>query len=170
MQVSQRGKIIQIQPSQKLPLKRVGRDVGLLLLLIWGLFAFFTLLQSQPAGPLAPYFIALTAFILIAVFLGLVLRYRRHYLHIVFDAQQKILSTRGIWWYRTISFDDIDCLRLHKYRYKRGQFLFRLEAVLRAGKTIAIIRDVPQSEPLYRLGKKLDRIARIPFEAPEQPD
>lgn len=166
MQVSQKGNIIHIQPTAKLPLKRIGRDLGLLLCLIWGLFAYFTLFQSQPAAGLAPYFIALTFFILISLFVGLFLRHTRHYQHILFDAHQKILSTKGFGRQTVIPFDDITTLRLHKYRYKRGQSLYRLEAVRVSQKTFAIIRDVPHPEPLYSLGKKMGKMSRIPFEAP----
>ena len=170
MQISQKGNIIHIQPTAKLPLWRIGRDVGLLLCLIWGLFAFFTLFQSQPAAGLAPYFIALTLFILISLFVGLFLRHTRHYQHILFDAHQRILSARGMGRQRTIPFDDIEALHLHKYHYKRGHFLFRLEAVLGVKKTFAIIRDVPQPEPLHELGKKMGKMSRIPFEAPALDD
>jgi len=166
MQVSQKGKIVHIQPTAKLPVWRIARDAGLLLVLIWGLFAFFSLFQSQPTAALAPYFIALSAFILIALLFGLLLRHSRHYRPIVFDAHQRSLSAKGLGRQKMIPFDDITALRLHEYRYKRGQSLYRLEAVRVSQKTFAIIRDVPHPEPLYSLGKKMGKMSRIPFEAP----
>ena len=66
-----------------------------------------------------------------------------------------------------IPFDDITALRLHKSRYKGGQSLYRLEAVRVSQKTFDIIRDVSHPEPLYSLGKKMGKMSRIPFEAPD---
>ena len=165
MEIIQDGKTILIQAPGKLPTKRILGEAGVVLSLIWGLFAVGFLFFSPKSRGLFPYFVTITLFLIIPLIFGLVLRKARHFSEVLFDANENMLTTKGILRRQEIPFESITEFNIKRCRYRSGSFLFQLNAVLISGKSLPLIRDVPDPRSLHPLGKKLGRLTQKPFQA-----
>ena len=163
MEVLEKEKTLSIKAGQRFPIKKILVDAGIVLILIWGIFTYLVLFLSQEGKELFPYFIAITLLLVGPLVSGILLRQSRHYREIIFDGERGVLSLKGVWNWRQLSFHEIKALQVEKYRFKRNILLYRLDVVLSSGKTIRLIRDVPEKEALNSLGKKMGALLKKPF-------
>ncbi len=158
MEVIEKGKTISVHGTEKVPVKKIVVDAAIVLIVIWGVFAFLVLYFRQPSRGLLPYFIAITFLLFVPLVSGLLIRQSRYHRDIVFDGEKKVLSLKGIWRVWQISFDEIREFQVKKYRLKRDIFLYRLDVRLASGKIRRLIHDVPDKEVLSSLGEKVGRL------------
>ncbi len=163
MEVLEKGKTLSIKAVQRFPIKKVLVDAGIVLILIWGIFAYLVLFLSQKGAEILPYFIAIALLLIVPLVAGILIRQSRQYSEIVFDGESGVLSLKGVWSRRHVSFGEIKGLQVNKYRFKRYVFLYRLDVVLSSGKTLRLIQEVPDKEALYSLGKKAGDLIKKPF-------
>jgi len=163
MEVLEKGKTLSIKAGQRFPIKKTLVDAGIVLILIWGIFTYLVLFLSQQDRELFPYFIAITLLLVVPLVSGILIRQSRHYREIVFDGERDMLSLKGVWGWRQVSFHEINELQVNKYRFKKKLFLYRLDVVLSSGKTLRLIQEVPDKEALYSLGKKAGDLIKKPF-------
>ncbi len=162
MEVLQKGKAISINAGQKFPIKEMLGDAGIVLILIWGIFAVLVLFFSQAGGEMFPYFIAITLLLIVPLVSGILIRQSRHHREILFDGEGGVLSIRGIWRWRHVSFAEIREFQVNKY-FKRDLFLYRLDVVLSSGKILQLIQDVPDKRALCSLGEKVRDLVNKPL-------
>ena len=163
MEVLEKGKTLSIKAGQRFPLKKIFVDAGVVLILIWGIFVYLVLFLSQHGRELFPYFIAMTLLLVAPLVSGILIRQSRHYREVIFDGERGVLSLKGLWNWRQVSFHEIKALQVEKYRFKRNLFLYRLDVILSSGKTIRLIQDVPEKEALYSLAKKAGALLKKPL-------
>lgn len=163
MEVLEKGKTLSIKAGQRFPIKKTLVDAGIVLILIWGIFTYLVLFLSQQGRELFPYFIAITLLLVVPLVSGILIRQSRHYREIIFNGERGVLSLKGVWGRRHVSFHEIKGLQVNKYRFKRYVFLYRLDVVLSSGKTLRLIQEVPDKEALYSLGKKAGDLIKKPF-------
>ena len=163
MEVLEKGKTLSIKADQRFPIKKMLVDAGIVLILIWGIFTYLVLFLSQQGSELFPYFIAITLLLVVPLVSGILIRQSRHYREIIFDEEKGLLSLKGVWSWRQVSFHEIKALRVEKYRFKRNILLYRLDVVLSSGKTIRLIQDVPEKEALNSLCKKAGDLLKKSF-------
>jgi hypothetical protein len=163
MEVVERGKIIAIHADQRLPIGKMLVDLGIVVILIWVVFVVLILFFSRTSGEILPYFIAITLLLLLPFVGGILIRKSRQFSTVLFDGDQRVLSVRGIWRSHLIPFDQIQVFQINGYRFRRSEFLYRLEVVLSTGKVLRLIQDVPDQEVLSSLGEKVGRLVQKPF-------
>ena len=163
MEVLETRKNLTIKAAQRFPIKKIIVDAGIVLILIWGIFTYLVLFLSQQGSELFPYFIAITLLLVVPLVSGILIRQSRHYREIIFDEEKGLLSLKGVWSWRQVSFHEIKALRVEKYRFKRNILLYRLDVVLSSGKTVRLIQDVPEKEALNSLAKKAGALLKKPF-------
>lgn len=163
MEVLEKGKTLSIKAGQRFPIKKMLMDAGIVLILIWGIFTYLVLFLSQQGRELFPYFIAITLLLVVPLVSGILIRQSRHYREIIFNGERGVLSLKGVWSWRQVSFHEIKALQVEKYRFKRNILLYRLDLVLSSGKTIRLIQDVPEKEALNSLCKKAGALLKKPF-------
>ncbi len=140
-------------------------DGGIVLILIWGVFAVLVLFFSQAYGEILPYFIAMTLLFIVPFVSGILIHHSRHPRMIVFDGDAGVVSLKRIWRSRQVPFDKIREFQVNRYRFKRNIFLYRFEAVLSSGRVLRLIQDVPEKEALCGLAEKAAGLARKPMKA-----
>jgi len=165
MEVIEKGKILAIRPGKKFPIKEMIIDAGIVLLLVWVVFAVLVLYFSKRGEEILPYFIGITLLLLVPLVSGILARQSRHYREALFDGNKELLSLKGLWRWRQLSFNEIGGLQISKYRYKKRVFLYRFEVVLTSGKTLRLIQDVPHKEALCKLGEKARDLVNKPLHA-----
>lgn len=163
MEVVERNKAISIHTGQKFQIKKIFVDAGIVIILIWGVFAVLVFFFSQAGREILPYFIAFTSLLVIPLVSGILIRQSRQYRTVVFDGERGVLSLRGVWRSGQVYFDEIRGFRINRYRFKRELFLYRLEVVLSSGKIIRLIQDVPDKGVLCSLGEKVGNLVKKPF-------
>lgn len=163
MEVLEKGKTLSIKAGQRFPIKKTLVDAGIVLILIWGIFTYLVLFLSQQGRELFTYFIAITLLLVVPLVSGILIRQSRHYREIIFNGERDMLSLKGVWSWRQVSFHEIKALQVEKYRFKRNILLYRLDVVLSSGKTIRLIQDVPEKEALNSLCKKAGALLKKPF-------
>jgi len=162
MEILEKGKVISIRANQKFPLTKMLVDAGIVLILIWVVFAVLVVFFSRTSGELLPYFIAITLFLLVPLVTGILIRQSRQYRTVLFDGESGMLSLWSMWRSQEISFDQIKAFQINGYRFKRDVFLYRLEVVLSSGKVLRLIQDVPDQEALSILGEKVEDLVKKP--------
>ena len=163
MEVLEKGKTLAIKAGQRFPIKKIFVEAGIVLILIWGIFAYLVLFLSQKGRELFPYFIAITLLLVVPLVSGILIRQFRNYREIIFDGERGMLSLKGIWSWRQVSFHEIKTLQVEKYRFKRNLLLYRFVTILSSGKTLRLIQDVPEKEALYSLAKKAGALLKKPL-------
>ena len=163
MEVLEKGKILSIKAGQRFSIKKILVDAGIVLILIWGIFTYLVLFLSQQGREIFPYFIAITLLLVVPLVSGILIRQSRHYREIICDGERGVLSLKGMWSWRQVSFHEIKALQVEKYPFKRNILLYRLDVVLSSGKTIRLIQDVPKKEALNSLCKKAGALLKKPF-------
>ena len=163
MEVLEKGKTILIHAGQKFPIKSLLVDAGIVLILIWGVFAVLVLFFSQAGREMFPYFFAVTLLLIVPLVSAILIRRTRHYREVLFDGESGVLSLKGMWRSWEISFNEIKGFQVNRYRYKRDLFLYRLDVVLSSGNTFRLIQDVPDKGALSSLGKRLRDLVKKPF-------
>ncbi|MBW2057048.1 MAG: hypothetical protein JRH07_04295 [Deltaproteobacteria bacterium] len=158
MEVLEKGKTISIHSGQGFPALKVIEEAGIVLLLIWGVFAVLVLFFSQPGREILPYFIALALLLVLPVVFTVLIRESRYWGTILFDGERRVLSLRGVWRSREVPFDAIKSFQVNRYPFRKGVFLHRLEVVLSSGQILRLIRDVPEREALSLLCKRIQRL------------
>jgi len=167
MEIVEKGKTISIRADQTFPLTKLLVDSGIIVILIWAIFAVLVIFFSQSPGELLPYFIAITLLLLVPLSIGIPIRQSRQYKTILFDGESKMLSIWGMWRSQEIPFDQIKEFQVSGYRFKRNVFLYRLEVVLSSGKVLRLIQDVPDQEALSILGEKVEDLVKKPVRVAE---
>jgi hypothetical protein len=163
MEVLEKGKILSIKAGQRFPIKKILVDAGIVLILIWGIFAYLVLFLSQQGNELFPYFIPITLLLVVPLIAGILIRQFRNYREIIFDGERGALSLKGMGGWRQLSFHEIKALRVETYRFKKNLLLYRLVTVLSSGKTLRLIQDVPEKEALNSLAKKAGALLKKPL-------
>ncbi len=163
MEVCESGKTITIKSSRKFPIKTLLLDATSVLFLVWGVFTVLVVFFSQTAGEILLYFVAITLLLIVPLVIGILLRQTRQYEEILFNGEIGILAIKGVWRRYRIPLNAIKELQIKKYRYKQGIYLYRLEAIRYAGKTLKLVRDVPEIESIKSLGKKLEDLIKRPL-------
>lgn len=163
MEVLEKGKSISIYTGEKSPIKDILVDAGIVIILIWGVFTVLVYFFSQDAGEMLPYFIAITLLLVVPLISGILIRQSRRYREIHFDGERKVLSLRGVWRSWQVPFEEIRGFQVNKYLFKRDLFLYRFEVLLSSGKTLRLVQDVPDSEPLRSLGEKVRELVKRPL-------
>ena len=163
MEVIEKEKTILIKSNRKLPFKDLLVDAGFIILLVWGVFTVLVVFLSQEAEELVLYFTAISLLLIIPLVAGILIRQSRQYQQIHFDGNEDILSLKGLWRQRQIAFKDIKAFQISTYKTKRGNVLYRFEAALLSGKFLRLIQDVPDTEALSPLGKKVSDLAEKPL-------
>lgn len=163
MEILQKGKTISIITRQKLPIKEILFDAGIALILIWGVFIFLVIFSLQPIKEILPYFIAITFLLLVPLVSGILIRRARHNRKILLDGEKGTLLFKGIVRQKRFTFKEIKELKVSKYRFKKGLFLYRFGIVLFSGKVLRLIQDVPDKEALCSLGEKVENLIKKPL-------
>ena len=163
MEVREKGKSISIHTGEKSPIKNILADEGIVIILIWGVFAVLVYFFSQPSGEMLPYFIAITLLLVVPLVFGILIRQSRRYKEIHFDGERKVLSLRGVWRSWQVPFEEIQGFQVNRYRFKKDLFLYRFEAIHSSGKILRLVQDVPDSEPLRSLGEKVRELVKRPL-------
>lgn len=163
MEVLEKGKSISIHAGEKFPIKRIIVDAGVILILIWGVFAILVYFFSRAGGEMFPYFIAISLLLVVPLVSGILIRQSRRYREILFDGERKVLSLRGVWRSWQVSFEEIRGFQVNKYRFKKDLFLYRFEVLLSSGKILRLIQDVPDKDPLCSLGEKVGELVKRPL-------
>ena len=163
MEVLEKGKTVSIKAGQRFTIKKTLVDAGIVLILVWGIFAYLVLFLSQKGAEILPYFIAITLLLVVPLVAGILIRQSRQYREIVFDGESGVLTFKGLWSRRQVSFGEIKELQVEKYRFKRNLLLYRLDVVLSSGKTLRLIQDVQDKEALRSLGKKASTLLKKPI-------
>ena len=163
MEIIEKGKTISIIAGQQFPFKKILVDAGIVIVFVWGVFCILVIFLSHDVGEILPYFIAITLLLLIPLVAGILIRQFRHYDEILINGEKRFIFAKGLWRKQQTSFDDIKEFQVNKYRFRKGQFLYRLEAVLASGKPLRLIRDVPDKVALCSLGNKAGDLANKPL-------
>lgn len=163
MEVLEKGKSISIDAGKKFPIKDMLGEAGIVLILIWGVFAVLVRFFSHAGGQILPYFIAIALLLVVPLVSVILIRQSRHYGRILFDGERRVLSFRGLWRRQQVSFDEIRGFQVNKYRFKRDLFLYRFDLVLSSGKTLRLIQDVADKGSLYSLGEKVGDLVKRPL-------
>ncbi len=163
MEVVETGKTISIHGGEKVPVRRILSDAGIVLVVVWGVFAFLVLFFGRPSRGLLPYFVAISFLLVVPLVSGILIRQSRYHRNILFDGEEKVLTLKGIWRVWQISFDEIREFQVKKNRLKRDVFLYRLDAVLSSGKVFHLVQDVPDREVLSSLGGQVGRLVGRPL-------
>ena len=163
MEVLEKGKSISIHTGEKSPIKMIIVDAGIILILIWGVFAVLVYFFSQAGGKMLPYFIAISLLLAVPLVSGILIRQSRRYREILFDGERKELSLRGVWRSWQVPFEEIRGFQVNTYRFKRDIFLYRFDVVLSSGKILRLVQDVPDSEPLCSLGERVGELVKRPL-------
>ncbi|UCD70911.1 MAG: hypothetical protein JSW70_07880 [Syntrophobacterales bacterium] len=163
MEVLEKGKSISIHAGGKFPIKNILVDAGIVIILIWGVFAILVYFFSQPGGEILPYFIAITLLLVAPLVFYILIRQSRHYRNILFNGERKVLFLRGIWRSWQVPFEEIRGFQVNKYRFKGDLFLYRFDAVLSSGTTLRLIQDVPDKAALCSLGEKVGDLVKKPL-------
>ena len=79
MEVVEKGKIIAIHADQRLPIGNMLVDLGIVVILIWVVFAVLILFFSRTSGEILPYFIAITLLLLLPFVGGILIRKSRQF-------------------------------------------------------------------------------------------
>lgn len=163
MEVLEKGKTLSIKAGQRFPINKILIDAGIVLILIWGIFAYLVLFLSQKREEILPYFILITLLLLVPLVSGILIRQFRNYREIIFDGEGGVLTFKGLWRRRQVSFKEIKTLQVETYRFKRNLLLYRFDVIFSSGKTIRLIQDVPDKEALYSLAKKAGSLLKKPL-------
>jgi hypothetical protein len=163
MEVVDRKKTILIHPGQRFPLTKMIADAGVVIILVWGVFAALTVFSGRAVGDLLPYFIVITLFVIIPFTISIVIRLSRYYGTILLDGDRRVLSLQGIWRSMEVPFEEIESFQVSRYRFKRNVFVFRLEALLSTGEVLRLVQDVPDEETLRALGSKIGGLTKRPL-------
>ena len=164
MEVIEKEKTILIESNRKLPFKDLLIDAGFILILVWGVFTVLVVFFSQEAEELVLYFTAISLLLVIPLLAGILIRQARQYQQIRFDGNKDILSLTGLWRQRQIAFTDIKAFQISTYKTKRDTKLYRFEAALLSGQFLRLIQDVPDTEALSPLGKKVSDLTGKPLD------
>jgi len=167
MEIVEKGKTISIRADQKFHFTKVLADAGIIVILIWVLFAVLVIFFSRTIGELLPYFIAITLLLLVPLVGGILIRQSRQYSTILLEGESKMLSVWGMWRSQEIPFDLIKEFQVSGYRFKRNVFVYRLDVVLSSGKLLRLIQDVPDQEALSILGEKIEDLVKKPVKVAE---
>ena len=163
MEIIEQGQTISIDAGKQFPFKKILVDAGIAVVFVWGVFCVLVIFLSHDAGGLLPYFSAITLLLIIPLVAGVLIRHSRHYGEILIDGEKRHFSLKSLWRKQQVSFDDIKEFQVNKYSIKRGLFLYRLEAVLYAGKPLRLIQDVPDKQSLRSFGRKIEKLVNKPL-------
>ena len=166
MEVLEKEKILSIRAGKEFSIKSGFVDAGIVIILVWGVFAILVCFFSRESGEIFPYFIAITLLLLVPFGFGILLRQSRQFSEVLFDGEKQLLLLRRLWRRQQVSFDQINGLQISKYRFKKSLFLYRFEVVLTTGETLRLIQDVPDMTPLRSLGKKAGELVGMPLSVP----
>lgn len=163
MEIIEKGQSISIIAGQKFPFKKIFVDAGIVLILVWGVFSILVVYLSHPVREILPYFFAITLLFFITLVAGILIRQSRHYDEILINGEKRFIFAKGLWREQQTSFDNIKEFQVNKNRFRKGQFLYRLEAVLASGKPIRLIQDVPDKQSLRSFGRKIEKLVNKPL-------
>ena len=163
MEIIEKGHTISIHTSQPFPYKKILVDAGIVLVLVWGVFSILVIFLSYPVRVILPYFIAITLLLLIPLVSGVLIRQYRHYGEILINGENRLIVAKWLWRKQQISFDDIKEFQVKKYRYRKGLFLYRVEAILVSGKPLRLLQDVPDKQALRSFGRKIEKLVNKPL-------
>jgi hypothetical protein len=163
MEIIEKGQTISIHAGKRFPFKKILVDAGIVVVFVWGVFCVLVIFLSHNAGGILPYFIAITLLLLIPLVAGILIKQSRQYVEILINIEEKLIFSKGLWRRERTSFDDIKEFQVNKYRYRKGLFLYRLEAVLASGKSLRLIQDVPDKQSLHSFGRKLEKFVDKPL-------
>ena len=163
MEIIEKEKTISIIAGQQSPFKKILVDAGIVVVFVWGVFCILVIFLSHDVGEIFPYFIAITLLLLIPLVAGILIRQSRHYGEILINGEKRFIFARGLWREQQTSFDDIKEFQVNKYRFRKGQFLYRLDVVLASGKPLRLIRDVPDKQSLHSFGRKMEKFVNKPL-------
>jgi hypothetical protein len=163
VEIIEKGKTISINAGHKFPFKKILVDAGIAVILVWGIFSILVIYLSYPVRVILPYFIAITLLLLIPLVSGVLIRHSRHYGELLINGENKLIIAKWLWRKQQISFDDIREFQVKKYRYRKGLFLYRLEAVPFSGKPLRLIQDIPDKQSLRSFGIKIEKLVNKPL-------
>ena len=163
MEVVEKGKTILLKSNRKFPTKDLLVDAGFVLILVWGVFTVLVVFFSQAAKEIVLYFMAISLLLVIPLVTGILIRQSRQFQEILFDGENGILSFKGMWRQRQVTFNNITAFQINPYRTKRGTTLYRFEVALSSDRTLRLIQDVPDKEALSPLGKKVRDLTKKPL-------
>jgi len=163
MEVVEKGQSLSINAGQKFPFKKILIDAGIMVFLIWGVFCILVIFLSHEVEALLPYFIAISLLLIIPLVAGILFRQSRHYADILINCEKRQIFAKGLWRNQQTSFGAVREFQVNQYRYRKSLILYRLEAVLDSGKSLKLIRDVPDKQALRSLGRKIEKLVNKPL-------